>query len=692
MKPTPSYCSIITGILAFLCLWMVTLNITAVAGQNRALVIGIDAYQDQTISFPATAKEDARALAGFLEKHLGFQVTLLLGKAADRAAMLKALQSLSENAEPEDTLLIYFSGAAEVESLYGYGWWLGSDAIKGNLQSYLEVRTIQRILRNTGARNVLLISDAPFPDAAIGSPVAESRMLETAENQQGFSHAVLYKSRNETDPPETGGKNGLLVSALMRSLSLTENQLTGIKLFSALLSKTHESGAVFEYRSLKTGRDFSKDFVFTLPVKEKHVSKPVLVKEEPKAQLSIASNADGTMIRINGQEQGSAPLERLVLEAGRYRIEARAAGYENITEEFRLAPGEEKRLELTLAIRKPEKGRLVIRVSPENASIQFKTQKLSYSPDMTLAPGSYSLRVEAPLYQPVLRDIHIKSGEKTEEEFFLTLKPSYENSLAMRFIPIEAGVFEMGSPEDEVRRNPDEKRISVEITEPFMMQVHEVTVGQWRRFVEDTGYKSEAETGAGAHALESGFRWVLDRHYNWRNPGYKVTDELPVSAVSYNDVQNYILWLREKEGLYYDLPTEAEWEYAARAGSSTAYAYGNCLSDDQANFAANSFRAGCAVGAFRQKPLPTGSLQPNNWGLKDMQGNMWEWCRDWYGKYPGNHNALIQNPFGPETGERRVLRGGGWDTDMDSIRVANRYSMPPSAAYANIGFRLVIRP
>ncbi|TYT75405.1 SUMF1/EgtB/PvdO family nonheme iron enzyme [Desulfobotulus mexicanus] len=691
MKSKPSYSSIISGILIFLCLWMVNHGIAAAAGQNKALFIGIDAYQDKTIPFPATAAEDARVLAGFLKSNMDFQVTLLSGKAADRAAILKAIQNLSASAGSDDTLLIYFSGAAEVETLYGYGWWLGSDAIKGDLQSYLEVRSIQKILRNTEARRLLLISDAPFPDAASGFPVKEKAIQKSSENQQGFSHAVLYKKGNETDPPEPGIKNGLLVSALMQSLSSMGKEWTGVQLFSEVLSKTQESSATFEYRSLKTGKDFSGDFVFTLPVKEKSIPEPVLVKAESKAQLSIASNADGTIIRINGQEQGIAPLQGLALEAGRYRVEARAAGYENFSEEFRLLPGEERGLDLILAIRRPENGRLMLQVFPENASIQFEDQKLSYSPGMALAPGNYSLRIEAPLYQSAIHDLHIKAGEITQEKIDLKLKSSYENSLAMRFLAIEAGVFEMGSPENEVRRNTDEKKILVEITKPFMMQVHEVTVGQWKSFVEDTGYKSEAETSAGAYALERGFRWVQDRHYNWQNPGYKISDELPVSAVSYNDVQNYIVWLREKEGLYYDLPTEAEWEYAARAGSSATYAYGNCLSDDQANFAANSFRAGCAVGVFRQKPMAAGSLKPNAWGLLDMHGNMWEWCRDWYGKYLEN-NIPIQNPSGPDSGERRILRGGGWDTDMDSIRVANRYSMPPSAAYANIGFRLVIRP
>lgn len=676
-----------------LCLLMITSH-GVLAGENRALVIGIDQYQDPGILFPATAGKDAAVLGDYLERHLDFRVTRLLGASATREAILKSLETMARAAKPGDGLLIYFSGAGETENLYGYGWWLGADARKGETETYVEVSAIQQALRQTQARRLLVISDAPFPDSACGPQVSPSEhKVLPGSQEEAYGHTILR--RNRVVNSEGGGKNGVLVSALLEALPRLEGRIEGYKLFTYAQASAKASGENLDYRALRTGRRGGYDVVFlrepaSLPLVTPTAAAPP-VQEVLSASLEIRSRTEGAKLRVNGQDRGFLPVRMGALEAGLYRLDITAPGHEDLREELRLGPGEERQLIVTLNPEKPREGRLSILTSPEHATIRFENRALTYSPDMSLGPGLYPLRITAPLYEESRVNLRIEAGKKEETHIRLSLVPRHENSLGMDFVRIEEGHFLMGSPGGEVRRNSDEEQHPVTLSKPFFMQTHEVTVGQWRQFILATGYKTQAEQGGGAYGFESGFRWVRDPDYDWRNPGYPLKDTLPVSAVSYHDAQAFIQWLREKEGLPYDLPTEAQWEYAARAGSGSAYAYGACLTDSQANFAANSFRPGCAVGQFRKEPLAVGSLAPNAWGLWDIHGNMWEWCRDWYGKYPEGGDSR-KDPVGPPTGQKRVVRGGGWDTDMDSSRVANRYSMDPSLAYTHIGFRLVIQP
>ena len=202
------------------------------------------------------------------------------------------------------------------------------------------------------------------------------------------------------------------------------------------------------------------------------------------------------------------------------------------------------------------------------------------------------------------------------------INPEITNSINMKFVYIEPGTFLMGSPEKEPGKVADESpQHEVTLTQGFYMQTTEVTQRQWK-----------AVMGS--------------------NPSYfkNCGDDCPVENVSWDDAQEFIKKLNQKEGKSeYRLPAEAEWEYAARAGTATPFAFGKCLSTDEANYDGNSPIAGCAKGIYREKTLPAGSLKANAWGLYDMHGNVWEWCRDWYGEYPA---GSVTNPEGSSTGSR----------------------------------------
>ena len=235
---------------------------------------------------------------------------------------------------------------------------------------------------------------------------------------------------------------------------------------------------------------------------------------------------------------------------------------------------------------------------------------------------------------------------------------SFTNQWGMTFVYIPAGRFEMGSPENEPHRDNDEIQHTVILTE-YYMQTTEITQAQWKSVMGNNP----------SHNKEYG-------------------DSCPVEQVSWYDVQRFIAKLNAIDRVRkYRLPTEAEWEYAARAGTTTPFALGSkCLG---LNFAYCSYSEPFLPGCSKEKrdrrgTLPVGSLLWNAWGLYDMHGNLWEWCLDWYGDYP---TGDVIDPTGPATGSRRVARGGCLCTYIRGCRSAARESFEPTPGFT-VGFRL----
>ena len=235
------------------------------------------------------------------------------------------------------------------------------------------------------------------------------------------------------------------------------------------------------------------------------------------------------------------------------------------------------------------------------------------------------------------------------------------NDLGMEFVYIAPATFIMGSPSDEPDRDSDERQHRVTLTKGFYMQTTEVTQGQWKAVMGDN---------------PSGFK--------------KCGDNCPVEYVSWDEVQDFIQKLNQKEGgNMYRLPSEAEWEYASRAGTETPFAFGQCLSIDQANYNGNFPLSGCPKGENRKRTLPVASFSPNAWGLYDMHGNVAEWCQDWLGDYPSGN---VTDPTGPSSGNDRVRRGGGWSIPAPYCRSADRAGNMPHKYFSFMGFRLVRNP
>ncbi|MDR1148532.1 MAG: formylglycine-generating enzyme family protein [Spirochaetaceae bacterium] len=262
---------------------------------------------------------------------------------------------------------------------------------------------------------------------------------------------------------------------------------------------------------------------------------------------------------------------------------------------------------------------------------------------------------------------------------FAAVSAVAQNRFPSDFVLIKGGIFTMGSPASEPERGTDETQ-------------HRVTVGDF--------YIAKSS--------------VTQREYSrlmGNNPSEFKGDNLPVENVTWFDAVRFCNALSMREGLTpaytisgeavtwnrnangYRLPTEAEWEYACRAGTTTPFNIGNNITDKEANcynnYGYNNNSSGRVTGGYRGRTTPINSYTANNWGLFDMHGNAADWCWDWYGEYGANAKT---NPTGPAAGTLRVNRGGGWNDFPKHIRSAYRAATPPGNYSFNLGFRLARTP
>ncbi len=269
------------------------------------------------------------------------------------------------------------------------------------------------------------------------------------------------------------------------------------------------------------------------------------------------------------------------------------------------------------------------------------------------------------------------------------------NTIGMKLALIPAWTFGMGS--DDSGQDDEKPKHKVRITKAFYLGTTEVTVGQFRRFVEASGYRTEAETdGKGSYGLdESTGKYTMDAKYTWKSPGFTQTDDHPVVLVSWNDAVAFCDWLGKQERHQYRLPTEAEWEYACRAGTTTKYANGD---DPELVTSVGNVADGTAKAKFPGWTTtdskdgfvftaPVGHFPANKFGLHDMHGNAWEWCSDgydsaYYAKSP------TDDPPGIPGAPFRVNRGGGFSFTPGSARSADRSWYAPGSRNDILGFRV----
>ena len=298
--------------------------------------------------------------------------------------------------------------------------------------------------------------------------------------------------------------------------------------------------------------------------------------------------------------------------------------------------------------------RINVNSEPPGATVRIDGQEVGKTPyEGKVSSGKHEVKLVAgQIYNPIpSRTVTVNIGDQETLSFTLTRNSKICPKDGTKMLYIPAGTFMMGSNDD----NDDEKPVHEVYTDAFYMDEHEVTVGQYSKFIKATGHKA--------------WSYVSE---------YSPTDKHPIIYVSWNDAQAYCKWAGKR------LPTEAEWEKAARGGLvGKKYPWGNRASQDNANYYGTDGRDRWKHNA------PVGSFPPNRYGLYDMAGNVFEWCSDWYSSNYYS-NSTRENPYGPSTGETRVLRGGSWNHDDSSMRAAYRnYYAPTSRHYYN-GFRCCV--
>jgi sulfatase modifying factor 1 len=301
------------------------------------------------------------------------------------------------------------------------------------------------------------------------------------------------------------------------------------------------------------------------------------------------------------------------------------------------------------------------------------------------------------------------------------------NSIGMKLVRIPEGEFMMGAEEDrdatmaafptaDPALLPREwPRHKVRITKSFYMGQYEVTLGQFMTFLRKAGYKIDAEDGKPMTGYGKNREIIESTAFRPWAPGWEVEPDHPVGYVSWNDAVAFCDWLSRKEGKKYRLPTEAEWEYASRAGTTTRYHCGNdpeeligfanvADSDRASEFPgkkADVFdKSGKKTGKQIPYPFlsghdgyawtaPVGRFRPNHFGLYDMHGNSWEWCSDWFGE-DYYSKSPVEDPQGPASGTVRVSRGGAFDNSAFTVRSARRDGGTPESRDCHDGFRVVL--
>ena len=231
-------------------------------------------------------------------------------------------------------------------------------------------------------------------------------------------------------------------------------------------------------------------------------------------------------------------------------------------------------------------------------------------------------------------------------------------------VVVPSGNFMMGSSESEELRDDDEGPVHrVTIARPFAVGMFEVTFREWDACVSDggcEGYRPDDQWGRYEH---------------------------PVIYVSWKDAKGYVEWLRRKTGKRYRLLSEAEWEYVARAGTTTPFHTGRTISTEQANYDGNYTYGSGRRGVYRERTTPVGSFEPNGFGVYDVHGNVWEWVEDCsnssYRRAPTDGSAWLRGNC-----DRRVLRGGSWDYDPQNLRSASRNRITSGIRYSYVGFRV----
>ncbi len=636
-------------------------------GDYHALIIGINNYQE----WPQlrTAVKDAEGLKDVLLRRYKFpkdQVILKVDREATRRSIIRDLRNLASNLTIKDNLLIYFAGHGQLDDLTGDGFWV---PVEGKLKApdtWISHANIKNILssENVKAKNIVVVADSCYSGMLLrGGP----SLLSVDDKKYQFKLKEMASRRSRQvitsgglEPVADGGRNGHSLFAYYFLKALEENTRKAIdleNLFHTYVWKpvTDIGGQRPNVGRLKTPMDEDGQFVLVIKVE---ISGPASKKDTFEKDKNFTAYQEGIVFdSITGLEWIAGPDKDMNWD-----------GAQSWAEGLKIAGGGWRMPTLNELKTLYYKGRGSRNMTPLletsgwwvwsgeaedsssacNFGFLYGEGKTKTARHVSKDGRAFAVRLRASKDQDV------------KEKHFT-------NTVGMKFAYIPPGTFTMGSPREDRRGwAPDERQHKVTLSKGFYMQMTEVTQEQW-------------------FAVMGTKPWVSSLGSSKEKPRnqVRVDPECPVSWVTWDMCQEFIQKLNEKEGVNtYRLPTESEWEYACRAGSSTRF----CFGDDYNGldeYAWCSENAGSVKERYAHK---VGTKKPNPWGLYDMHGNLKEWCADWYGEYPFGHAV---DPQGPSEGSERVRRGGGWNSWSIHCRSPHRSKDRPHGWDFDLGFRVV---
>ena len=383
-----------------------------------------------------------------------------------------------------------------------------------------------------------------------------------------------------------------------------------------------------------------------------------------QAHLTLSCGDAFAELYLNDKKIGTGSWNGS-LDAGMYLVEARRVGHSTVKQSLTLA--KQERRSLTLDAPKPIYGKLNLNSTPGNCDVYLDGKKIGTSPDIfsNVLIGTHSVELRKEGYENATKQVTIEENKIAQATVALTKKQQTVaagagsatgnktftvNGVTFEMIAVKGGTFTMGASSGDSYADDDERPTHSVTLSDYYIGKFEVTQELW-----------EAVMGS--------------------NPSYFKGSKLPVESVSWDDCQTFVRKLNSLTGKNFRLPTEAEWEYAARGGNrSRGYKYSGSNSiGEVAWYGDNS----------DSKTHTVGTKSPNELGIYDMSGNVYEWCHDWYGSYGSSSQT---NPQGPSSGSRRVLRGGSWFSNAGSCRVSFRDYYAPGGRHDDFGFRLVLVP
>jgi formylglycine-generating enzyme required for sulfatase activity len=535
---------------------------------------------------------------------------------------------------------------------------------------------------------------------------AWTRFMLQAGNGPPASCIVYYRGRTETLVDEKGGRNAWLVAS--DTPRLTPSQVA----FSQQAVRLQSLFAEAEQPQIRHllmlfDTSFADDVLVTQrpllklpgpengnPARQAIVAgdafDPLPVKRRFHAALMQALSGKADVIR-DGRITATELAVFLNNRLGNNRDGGTRPRYARLKGEVQ-ASGE---FALEIMAMQPRTARLFVKTKPVDARIRILNIEPKFKQGLDLEPGRYHLEVTADGHRQHREWIDLPATQDTTLSIALTKRDTrFRNALGMVFHQIRPGSFQMGSPGSTARPAAETTPHAVKLTRPFFMQINEVTVAHFRRFCTATGYQSQVLASGGCWISDNGRQWRKDSRTDWAalTKGRQVealdAENLPVSCVTWQDAVAFAAWLSKSDGRTYRLPTEAQWEYACRADTTTAFAFGDCLSSESANYGAMGRMASACPGdpPPRRHLVAAGTLAANAWGLFHMHGNVSEWCHDYFGPYP---RERATDPMGPASGAERVIRGGHYLSLMADCRSAQRSSFPPNYASSAVGFRLI---